>query len=153
RGLESGNGEGAAVGAPARGPILREPGGAAGGERREAGLPTSGHLVTRQRLVGHRDRLVVAGNRVPAVVGTVAEQVDLVVAVGSVLDRPQGAVGALRQALHVAVAPGVDVALHLVLGIGPPVLRPGLAGEPVESQRLPAVRREVARVGPDGGIA
>ena len=79
------------------------------------GAPPRVDLPARQRLVGHRHRLVVAGHRVPPVVAAVLEQVDLVVAVGAVLDRPQDAVAALGEALDVAVAVGDDVPL---LGVG-----------------------------------
>ncbi|MGI8646578.1 MAG: PQQ-dependent sugar dehydrogenase, partial [Nocardioides sp.] len=48
-----------------------DPGSAGGGDRRRARAPAGVDLGSGQRLVGHRDLFVVAGDRVPAVVAAV----------------------------------------------------------------------------------
>ena len=83
-----GDRQGAVEGAP----LAVDEAAAGGREGRVAGAPAGVDLLAGQRLVGHRDPLVVAGHRVVAVVAAVDEPVDLVVAVGALLDRPQGAV-------------------------------------------------------------
>ena len=78
------------------------------GDGRVARAPAGPDLPARKGEVGHRRRLVVARSGLPAVVATFPQPVDLVVAVGALLDRPHHAVGAQREPLHVAVAVGVD---------------------------------------------
>ena len=106
----------------------------------------------RERLVGHRDGLVVARDRVPAVVAAGDEPVDLVVAEAAVLHRPQGAVGPLGEALHVAVAvrphEPACAARRRERVVGHRGARP-----PVDAQHLAAQRVEVARVRAHGGVA
>ena len=141
-------------GAAQRAPLLADhEGRAAGGDGRVAGGPPGLALLAGQGLVGHRHRLVVAGHGVPAVVTALDQLVDLVVAVAAVLDRPQRAVGALGEPLHVAVAVGEDVALLLVARLHEGVPRPGVAGAAVQAQHLAAQGGQVAGVGADGGVA
>ena len=98
------------------------------------------------------DRLVVAGNRVPAVVAARDEPVDLVVAVAAVLDRPERAVIALGKTLHVAVAVGEDEPpWPWSPGVG--VVWQGAPVLAVHAQHLAAQRVEVAGVGADGRVS
>ena len=111
-------------------------------------------LPPGQGLVGHRHALVVAGAGVPAEVGAGGERVDLVVAVGPVLDADDGPVGrTLGEALHVAVPVGVDQPLAGVGRVGERVVGQRPAGAAVHAQHLAAERGEGARVGGVGGVA
>ena len=144
--LEERHREPAVVGAPVR---ARDEGAAARRQRRVAGRPFGRHRVGIAGEVGHGDVLVVAGHRIPPVVRSRRQQVDLVVVGRAVLHRPHlcGA-GAEGEALHVAVAPTVDARV-----LRDPVARHARPGGGVHPQHLARQGGLVLRVRSHGGIA
>ena len=98
--------------------------------------------------VRHRDALVVSRHGVPAGVAAGRQQVDLVVDVRAVLDRPHlGRAGPQRQPLHVAMAGGVDRR-----GRGR-IVRGARARGRVDAQDLAAARERILRDRSDPGVA
>src|SRR5690606_13498525 len=135
---------------PGAPPLPVEPGDAGGGDGRAPRGPAGPDGIGEGGRVGHGDRLVVPGDRVPPEVAALAP-VDLVVAVGTVLGRPEAGVdGTDGEALHVAVPVAVDPAGVGVAAGGEGVPGRSGTGVGVDPQDLPAQAGEVLGGGADG---